>query len=88
MAWLVSDGSHEDGPFALPGAENPFGLPVLDPQMLPPPAHWGQGPECVDGATQLHHVHDAFDGHGDPERGRAAATACCPGASWCRHLTA
>ena len=34
--------------------------------MLPPPAHWGQGPECVAGATQLHHVHDAFDGHDDP----------------------
>ena len=66
VAWLVSDGSHEDGPFALPGAENPFALPVLDPAMLPLPAHWGQGPECVDGAAQLHHVHDAFAGHDDP----------------------
>lgn len=66
-AWLVSNGSHEDGPFALPGAENPFALPVLDPDVLPPPAHWGLGPECVDGMTQLYHVHDDFEGHGDPD---------------------
>jgi hypothetical protein len=67
VAWKVQNGGHEDGPFALPGAENPFGLPVLDPAALPLPAHWGQGPECVSGPTQLHHVHDAFDGHADPD---------------------
>jgi hypothetical protein len=66
VAWIVSDGGHTDGPFALPGAENPLGLPELDPAALPDPAHWGQGPECAAGPVQLHHVHDAFEGHGDP----------------------
>jgi hypothetical protein len=66
-AVAFQNGGHEDGPFALPGAENPFGLPVLEPAALPLPAHWGQGPECVGGMAQLHHVHDAFDGHEDPD---------------------
>jgi hypothetical protein len=67
VAWKVQNGGHEDGPFALPGAENPFGLPVLDPASLPPPAHWGQGTECVAGMVQLHHIHDEFEGHADPD---------------------
>jgi hypothetical protein len=67
VAWKVTNGPHGDGPYALPGAENPLGLPVLAPDPLVPPAHWGQGPECVDGMAQLHHIHDDFDGHGDPD---------------------
>jgi len=68
VAWRVRnpDSGHTDGPFALEGAANPLGLPVLDPPDIAPPAHWGMGPECTLGMTQLHHVHDAFEGHGDP----------------------
>lgn len=67
VAWRVVNGGHQDGPFALPGASNPLGLPELDPASLTPPAHWGQGPECTGGMTQLFHVHDVFDGHADPD---------------------
>jgi hypothetical protein len=70
VAWRTrnSEASHLDGPFALPGHGGALGLLERDPTMLaPPPAHWGIGPECVEGAVQLYHAHDAWEGHGDPD---------------------
>lgn len=66
-AWIVTNASvsHTDGPFALPGADNPFGFPVLDPAE----ADWFTGPECTSGMTQLPHAHHEFNGHGDPNSG-------------------
>jgi hypothetical protein len=69
VAWRTRnpEASHLDGPFALPGHGSALGLPERDPTMLaPPPAHWGIGPECAEGAVQLHHPHDAWEGHDDP----------------------
>lgn len=39
-----------------------------EPQTDVDPAHWGTGPECTIAAVQVHHLHDAFLGHGDPDR--------------------
>jgi hypothetical protein len=69
VAWRTvnPEAGHLDGPFALPGQGASLGLPERDPSMLAPPAHWGVGPECVAGPVQLQHVHDAWEGHGDPD---------------------
>lgn len=69
VAWRTvnPEAGHLDGPFALPGQGALLGLPERDPSMLAPPAHWGLGPECVAGPVQLQHVHDAWEGHSDPD---------------------
>lgn len=69
VAWRTvnPEAGHLDGPFALPGQGAALGLSERDPAMLAPPAHWGIGPECVEGPVELQHVHDAWESHGDPD---------------------
>jgi hypothetical protein len=66
VAWKVQNGGHQDGPFALPG-QSGLGLPELAPDDIELPAHWGQGPECEIADQPVYHVHDAFQGHDDPD---------------------
>jgi hypothetical protein len=69
VAWRTRNPAtgHIDGPFAIPGQPNPAGLPVLDPEVLDPPAFWGVGMECLDGALEVYHVHEEWLEHGDPD---------------------
>ena len=64
---------HSDGPFALPGAPNPDGLPVLD-RLDTGDANWRHSEFDACGPW---HLHGTFNGHGDPDGGVAAT------ASWC-----
>jgi hypothetical protein len=68
-AWRVRSPaiSHIDGPFALPGASNPLGLPVAAPGASMPGATWAP----PDSGCSFFHLHGTFQGHPDP-----ASTAC------------
>jgi hypothetical protein len=87
VAWRTNNPEigHLDGPFALPGAENPLALPVLDPLTGVDPAHWAD-PDLCDWI----HLHDAFEGHGDPAPGPPdTESACGHGAlEWARLVPA
>jgi hypothetical protein len=87
VAWRTNNPEigHLDGPFALPGADNPLGLPVLDPLAGVAPAHWAD-PDLCDWI----HLHDAFEGHGDPAPGPPdTESACGHGAlEWARLVPA
>jgi hypothetical protein len=73
VAWRLRNPAigHSDGPFALPGAPNPLGLPVAAPNMTFPGATW-TGPDSGCTFTDLH---GTFQGHGDP-----ASSTCGHGA--------
>ncbi len=85
VAWRVRnpDIVHQDGPYALPGSPNPFGLPVELPCA-------GTGGNC--GGTSIGgswadpdvcpfiHLHGPFAGHPDPAPGPPATSACGHGA--------
>ena len=66
VAWkLVNpDIGHEDGPFALPGAPNPDGLPVLHPLDDFSGAFW-----IPPDLFPFFHLHGPFQGHDDPAPG-------------------
>jgi hypothetical protein len=87
VAWRTNNPEigHLDGPFALPGADNPLALPVLDPLTGVDPAHWAD-PDLCDWI----HLHDAFAGHGDPAPGPPdTKSACGHGAlEWARLVPA
>jgi hypothetical protein len=69
VAWRTVNpaNGHVDGPFALPGHGAALNLPERDPSDLAPPAHWGLGQECAAGKVEFFHVHEAWEGHGDPD---------------------
>lgn len=72
IAWAVvnPDIAHSDGPFALPGAPNPQGLPVLLPAALGP--QWAPPDICP-----FTHLHGPFGGHGDPAPGPPLTQSAC-----------
>jgi hypothetical protein len=74
VAWAAvnPDIGHVDGPFALPGAPNPDGLPVRDPRMSIPGATWAPPDLC-----DFFHLHGSFEGHGDPAPGPPATASAC-----------
>jgi hypothetical protein len=82
-AWRVRnpDIGHIDGPFALPGAENPLALPVAAPCLPGGPSgclttgrggSWAGTDVCV-----FIHLHGPFEGHDDPAPGPPATTSAC-----------
>jgi len=74
VAWRPNNPEigHTDGPFALPGADNPLGLPVLDPLSDVDPAHWA-APDLCDWI----HLHGGFEGHDDPAPGPPSTESAC-----------
>jgi hypothetical protein len=72
IAWAVvnPDIGHVDGPFALPGAPNPNGLPVLDPATLGD--QWAAPDLC-----SFIHLHGPFNSHDDPAPGPPATASAC-----------
>jgi hypothetical protein len=65
-----TDIAHVDGPFALPGAPNPQGLPVLNPASLG--SRWVAPDLCP-----FVHLHGTFRGHGDPASGPPQTESAC-----------
>jgi len=63
---------HIDGPFALPGAANPLGLPVASPAMSVPGATWAVPDLCP-----FFHLHGTFQGHPDPAPGPPTTASAC-----------
>jgi hypothetical protein len=74
VAWRTNNPEidHQDGPFALPGAANPLGFPVLDPLTDVPPAHWAEPDFCA-----YIHLHGDFEGHDDPAPGPPSTESAC-----------
>ena len=60
VGWMTfnPDFGHSDGPFAIPGRDNPFGWPVIDP--ADPGAFWAPPDLC-----DYIHLHGNFQGHDD-----------------------
>ena len=85
VAWRVRnpDIGHIDGPFALPGASNPLGLPVEDPCSAIDPGTgkcvttsvgggWADPDICL-----FVHLHGLANGHGDPAPGPPTTLSAC-----------
>jgi hypothetical protein len=72
IAWAVVNPQigHVDGPFALPGAPNPQGLPVLLPSSFS--GQWAQPDLCP-----FIHLHGSFRGHADPAPGPPTTQSAC-----------